>query len=68
MTDRIKEAITEWWGERCKDHEPGCAICDAWAEFDALNITPEGVARALARKGYELPAKVLASAMQRGGA
>jgi hypothetical protein len=33
---KIKEAITEHWGERCADHEPGCPICDAWAEFDAL--------------------------------
>jgi hypothetical protein len=37
MTDKIKEAITEYWGERCPDVYPGCPCCDAWAEYDALS-------------------------------
>ena len=35
-TAQIEEAIVEHWGARCPDSEPGCPICDAWAEFDAL--------------------------------
>lgn len=34
--NKITEAITAHWGERCPDNEPGCPCCDAWAEFDAL--------------------------------
>lgn len=34
--DRIKEAVTEWWGERCSDFEPDCSSCQAWAEIDAI--------------------------------
>lgn len=38
MTEQnpITEAITEHWGSRCPDTEPGCPICDAWAAYDAL--------------------------------
>lgn len=36
MTDKIEEALTEHFGERCPDYEPGCPCCDAWAELDAL--------------------------------
>lgn len=46
MTDMIKEAITEHWGERCADHEPGCPVCDAWAEYDVLTRVenkPDGI-------------------------
>lgn len=32
----IPEAITEAFGERCPDFDPGCACCRAWAEYDAL--------------------------------
>ena len=31
----IKEAITEYFGPRCPDHEPECIVCQAWAEYDA---------------------------------
>lgn len=34
--NKIEEALTEYWGERCPDHEPGCPTCDAWAEYDKL--------------------------------
>lgn len=34
--ERISEAITEWFGERCADTMEGCACCEAWAELDAL--------------------------------
>jgi len=37
---KIKEAIREYWGERCPDFDPTCPTCQAWAEFDALR-TPE---------------------------
>lgn len=32
--NKVEEAITAHWGERCPDHEPGCPTCDAWAEYD----------------------------------
>lgn len=41
MTRLIEEAITGWYGRRCAEAEPGCPICDAWAEFDALTTRPE---------------------------
>ena len=34
--NKIEEAITEHWGERCADSQQGCPCCDAWAEYDAL--------------------------------
>lgn len=30
--------ITEWWGERCPDFEPGCATCRAWARHDMIAV------------------------------
>lgn len=36
MSDLIREAITEHFGERCPDFEPECFCCKAWAEYDAL--------------------------------
>lgn len=37
-TNLLEEAIKAHWGTRCAQPagEPGCPICDAWAEFDAL--------------------------------
>lgn len=32
----IKDAITEWFGERCPDFDEGCFACQAWAEWDAM--------------------------------
>ena len=32
----IEQAITGYWGERCKDFDAGCPYCQAWAKFDAL--------------------------------
>lgn len=25
-----------WWGKRCPDYEPRCALCKAWKAFDYL--------------------------------
>lgn len=38
----IMEAI---WGARCPDDEPGCPVCDAWAQFDAegYSVLPDGL-------------------------
>jgi hypothetical protein len=30
----LEEAVKEYYGERCPDHNPGCIVCQAWAEFD----------------------------------
>lgn len=38
-TARLEDALTEWYGERCPDTEPGCPTCDAWAELDALKAS-----------------------------
>jgi len=34
--NRIEEAMTAHWGERCDDYEQGCPVCDAWREYDNL--------------------------------
>lgn len=36
MTDltKVQEAITNWFGPRCADYEPGCHVCEVWREFD----------------------------------
>jgi len=36
MSEKIVEAITEQWGERCPDFDADCACCQVWAEYDAL--------------------------------
>ena len=28
--------MLEYWGERCDDYEEGCAVCDAWRDYDNL--------------------------------
>jgi len=32
----IEQAIEEYWGARCDDYEEGCAVCDAWRDYDNL--------------------------------
>lgn len=34
--DYIAEALTSYWGERCKEYAAGCPCCDAWAQYDAI--------------------------------
>jgi len=36
MSEKIVEAITEQWGERCPDFDADCACCQVWAEYDAI--------------------------------
>ena len=36
MSDLIKEAITEYWGEKCPDFNANCPTCKAWAEIEQL--------------------------------
>ena len=36
MRTLLEEAITDHFGERCPDFEPGCPCCRAWAEFDEI--------------------------------
>lgn len=79
----IAEAITEAFGDRCPDFEPGCHCCRSWAEFDALsgarNAALEEAAKtvelicedvALQPKGFGLFKRAAASrirALQDGG-
>jgi hypothetical protein len=44
----LEEAITEWFGPRCPDQEPGCPCCDAWAEYDVIKAEIERLRAALA--------------------
>lgn len=36
MTNKVQEAMTSYWGERCSDHEGTCPTCQAWGEYDNL--------------------------------
>jgi len=49
--NKIEEATTEWWGQKCPDYEKGCPICDAWKEYETLQekirILDEAVDNAL---------------------
>ncbi len=35
-----EDLITEFFGERCTGHEPGCEICERWKHLDALLANP----------------------------
>lgn len=43
MTNKIKEAMNAYWGERCSHYEPGCPTCDAWKEHDMSIKTKEEI-------------------------
>lgn len=43
-TDLIREAITEYWGPRCKSIDPDCPCCQAWLQVDALEQFFDAVA------------------------
>jgi len=47
----IKRAMLEYWGERCDDYEEGCAVCDAWREYDNL-VMDNKVANEIAQKAF----------------
>lgn len=32
----VEQAIAGHWGERCKTHQDGCPVCDAWREYENL--------------------------------
>ena len=32
----IEQALAEHWGERCPEHEDGCVVCSAWAQYDRI--------------------------------
>ena len=34
--EMIEEAIKNYYGERCPDHDADCVVCQAWREFDEL--------------------------------
>lgn len=36
--DYLADAITEAFGERCPDFAEGCPCCDAWAQYDAVQL------------------------------
>lgn len=38
MTEEQK--VRDYWGDRCRDVEPTCAVCAAWALFDKLKRLP----------------------------
>jgi hypothetical protein len=32
----VHEAVLFYWGERCPEHEDGCAVCEAWKQYDNM--------------------------------
>ena len=36
ITNKIKEAMKEYWGKKCKTFEKTCPCCQAWKQFDKL--------------------------------
>lgn len=34
VTCPVAEAILEYWGTRCEEHDDECPCCRAWAEYD----------------------------------
>lgn len=34
--NKIEEAITEYYGERCSDYCAECVVCQAWKQYDAV--------------------------------
>jgi hypothetical protein len=32
----VHEALLFYWGERCPDHDPDCAVCSAYALYDRM--------------------------------
>lgn len=33
---KIHDALLDYFGERCADHDSECAVCQGWAEYDAV--------------------------------
>ncbi len=36
ITNLIKDAMDDYWGERCPDYHGGCICCQAWEQYDIL--------------------------------
>jgi hypothetical protein len=36
MTNLIKDAMDDYWGERCPDYHGECICCQAWNQYDIL--------------------------------
>ena len=32
----IEQALSEHWGEVCPEHEDGCVVCAAWAQYHRI--------------------------------
>lgn len=45
MTKPISEAVTYYWGPKCKEFDPECACCDAWAQLGDLEKAEVELAR-----------------------
>ena len=39
----VEEAVTEYFGERCPEYEPGCACCEGWKQYDVMRAYALGV-------------------------
>ena len=40
--EKIEQAITGYWGERCPDFDAGCPCCVAWQQYDKASGVAEG--------------------------
>lgn len=36
--DRLKKALTEKYGKRCKDYETMCYVCRIWRAYDEIKF------------------------------
>jgi hypothetical protein len=43
MSNFVKEAIAQYWGEPCDGYDAGCHTCRAWAEYDTLVAVEEEI-------------------------
>lgn len=34
---RAELEMINHWGEKCKDYQKGCSVCDAWKHFEETN-------------------------------
>lgn len=48
--DKIEEALTEYFGERCPDYHKECVCCKAWQEYDILTRNYEATKTELLKK------------------
>lgn len=44
MSQRLQQAVEDFWGPRCEDFDATCEACQAWRELDQLQQTQHTLA------------------------